>query len=135
MGHALDAAQRFYKAFADGDFETATACFTPDCVTVTPSGPLDNAAHEAYGRAFKAGFPDARMEIVRAVESGDEVFLSGRFLGTHTGELVSPQGSLPASGRSLDMPFADYFRVSGDKIAAHEVVWDQLGMMAQLGAM
>ena len=74
------------------------------------------------------------MDIVRAVEAGDQVYVSGRFKGTHSGDLVSPQGTIPASGNSLDMPFVDYFRVQGGKIVEHEVVWDQVGMMGQLGA-
>jgi ketosteroid isomerase-like protein len=33
------------------------------------------------------------------------------------------------------MPFADYFRVRDGKIVEHEVIWDQMGMLAQLGAL
>ncbi len=75
------------------------------------------------------------MEVVRAVEADGEVYLTGRFKGTHTGDLVSPEGTIPASGTSLDLPFADYFRVSGGKIVEHEVIWDQMGLLAQLGAL
>ena len=135
MGDARHVVEQFYKAFSAGDFEAVTGYFAPECITVTPAGPLDNAAHEAFGRAFKEGFPDGRMEIVRAVEDGADIFLSGRFVGTHTGDLAGPGGTIPASGRPLDMPFADYFRVVDGQIIAHEVVWDQLGMMAQLGVM
>jgi len=92
------------------------------------------AQHEKFFQAFKNALPDAHMELVRAVESGDEVFISGRFKGTHQGDLVSPQGTIPASGNSLDLPFADYFRVEDGKIVEHEVVWDSMAMMGQLGA-
>ena len=33
------------------------------------------------------------------------------------------------------MPFADYFRVSGDKISELEVIWDQMTLLGQLGAL
>jgi hypothetical protein len=36
---------------------------------------------------------------------------------------------------SLDLPFADCFRVSDGRIVEHEVIWDQIGMLAQLGAL
>jgi SnoaL-like polyketide cyclase len=69
------------------------------------------------------------------VESDDQVVVCGRFRGTHTGALESPQGAIPASGNSIDVPFMDYFRVENGRIVEHEVVWDQMAMLGQLGAM
>jgi ketosteroid isomerase-like protein len=134
MGDALRAAERFFAAFAAGDWPAARACYAAGCVTVTPAGPLDNDQHEAFGRMFKGGLPDAHMEVTHAVEAGDEVFLEGRFRGTHSADLVTPQGTMPASGKELDLPFADYFRVEGGAIVAHRTYWDQATMMGQLGA-
>jgi ketosteroid isomerase-like protein len=122
VGKGREAAERYYGLFAAGDFPAATALFAPGCATVTPAGSMDPAQHEAFARAFKAGLPDARMELVRAVESGDEVFIEGRFVGTHTGDLVTPQGTLPASGNRLEMPYADYFRVDGGKVVDRAAV-------------
>ena len=133
MCSARDLAERFYECFSASDHEGGSALFEPDCVTITPSGNFDVTDHEAFGRAFKAALPDAHMELVRAVEADDEVYITGRFKGTHQGDLVSPQGTIPASGKSLDVPFADYFRVSGGKITEHEVIWDQMTMLGQLG--
>ncbi len=134
MGEALDLAKHFYERFGAGDLAGVTALFADDCTTVTPAGSFNNEEHEAFGRSFKVGLPDAHMELVRAVEAGDEVYVTGRFQGTHEGDLVSPQGTIPASGNSLDLPFADYFRVRDGRIVEHEVIWDQMGMLAQLGA-
>ena len=135
MGEARALAEQYYDRFGAGDLEAAMALYTDDCVTITPSGSFSVQEHEAFARAFRNALPDAHMELVRAVESGDEVYITGRFKGTHTGDLVSPQGTLPASGKTLDMPFADYFRVSGGKIAEHEVIWDQMTLLGQLGAL
>lgn len=134
MGTAREMAERFYQRFGAGDLQGVTALFAEDCSTVTPSGTFSPVEHEAFGQAFRNAFPDAHMEIVRAVEAGDEVYLTGRFKGTHQGDLVSPQGTIPASGSALNLPFADYFRVSGDRIVEHEVIWDQVTMLAQMGA-
>jgi steroid delta-isomerase-like uncharacterized protein len=135
MGDARQLAEAFFDRFAAGDFEGARALFADDCISVAPTGSMDNDQHEMLGRTFKGGLPDAHMELVRAVEEGDEVILMGRFRGTHTGDLVTPEGTIPASGNSLDLPFADYFRVADGKIAAHETVWDQMTMLGQLGAL
>jgi len=135
MGEARETIDRFYSCAGEGDLKGLSACFADSCVTVTPMGALDKAQHEAFFGAFKDGLPDAHMQIVRAVESGDELFVSGRFKGTHTGDLVSPQGTIPASGNSLDLPYADYFRVENGEIVEHEVLWDNMTMMGQLGAL
>jgi len=134
MARAQDMARRYYECFGAGDFEAATALFANDCVTVTPAGSFTPSEHEAFGRAFKQALPDAHMEFVRAVEATDDVYITGHFKGTHQGDLASSQGTIPASGRSLDMPFADYFRVSGGRIVEHEVIWDQMTLLTQLGA-
>lgn len=134
MGEALDVARRYYDRFQAGDFDGATACFEPDCTTVTPAGAMGTADHEQFGRAFKAALPDAHMVFDRAIESDDAVAVEGRFVGRHSADLVTPQGTIPASGANLDMPFADFFRVKDGRIVEHRVYWDQLGMMAQLGA-
>ena len=135
MGQAREVAERFYELFSAGDFAGAGALYTDDCITVTPGGPLNNAEHEAFGRAFKNALPDVHMEVARAVEAGDEVCMMGRFKGTHTADLVSPNGTIPASGNSLNLPFAEYFRVSDGKIAAQESVFDQMTLLGQLGAL
>lgn len=134
MAVAREVAERYYQSFATGDFETATALHSKDCVTVSPGGAMSNTEHEAFGRAFKAAVPDAHMEIVKALESDSEVFLHGRFKGSHTGDMVTPQGTIPASGNTIDLSYADYFRVEDGKIVEHEVIWDQMEMMGQLGA-
>ena len=133
MGEARDAVNRFYDGAGDGDLKAMSACFADGCMTTTPMGVFDKAAHEDFFRTFKNALPDAHMEVVRSVESGDEVFVSGRFRGTHQGDLVSPQDTLPASGNSLDLPYADYFRVEDGQIVEHEVVFDTMTLMRQLG--
>jgi hypothetical protein len=57
----------------------------------------------------------------------DEIYVTGRFKGTHTGDLSTPLGPVPASGKELDLLFVDYFRVTNEKIVECEVVRDRLG--------
>ena len=135
MGEARRVTKRFYDSFGSGDFDAAGECFADSCVTVTPMGDMDKAQHEAFGRAFKGGLPDVRMEIVRAAEAGNEVFVHGRLRGTHTADLVSPNGTVPPTGNALDVAFADYFQVQDGKIVAHETIWDQMALLGQLGAL
>ena len=135
MGAALDTAKRFFDEFANGDLEAADALFADDCQFTMPNGPLTKAEHRGMGEAFKAGLPDAHMVVDHAVDGGDEVFLEGRFVGTHEGDLHSPDGTIPATGNKLELRFADYFKVHNGKVTEHRTYWDQVSMMSQLGAM
>jgi predicted ester cyclase len=82
---------------------------------------------------LKTALPDAHMELVRVLESGDEVYVTGRFKGTQQNDLLTPVGTLVASGAKLDLLFVDYFRVQDGKIIECEAVRDRLDMILQLG--
>jgi len=134
MGEALDVASKFYDCFKNADLDGADGLFADDCAFVMPMGPLSKAEHRGLAESFLGAFPDAHMEVAHAVEGDGEVFIEGRFKGTHTGDLVSPDGTIPASGKPLDLPFADYFGVQGGKVVQHRTYWDQATLMAQVGA-
>jgi ketosteroid isomerase-like protein len=133
MGQARDAAERFFERFGAGDIDGALDSFAPDCISITPTGPLNNAKHHAAADALKRALPDSHMELIRVVESGDEVYVTGRFKGTHQHDLATPLGTIVGSGRQLDLLFVDYFRVVDGKIVECEAVRDRLDMILQLG--
>lgn len=134
MGGALNVVQRVYDAFAAGGLDAADGLFADDCRFVMPPGPLTKNEHRMMAAAFRGGLPDARMVIEHVVDGGDEVVVEGHFVGTHTGDLASPQGTLPPSGRCVNVRFADYFKTADGKITDHRTYWDQAEMMGQLGA-
>jgi ketosteroid isomerase-like protein len=134
MGEATEVVERFYERFGAGDLAGAFECFAPECVAVGLSGPLNNDAHHAAARNLKDAMPDCHMESVRTLESGEEIYVTGRFKGTHRNDLATPLGTIVATGKTLDLLFVDYFRVRNGKIVECEVVRDRLGMMIQLGA-
>jgi steroid delta-isomerase-like uncharacterized protein len=135
MGNALDTANRFFELFAAGDLDGADDAYADDCQFVMPSGPMTKAEHRMMGEAFHAALPDAHMVVDHAVDGGDEVFIEGRFIGTHTGDMQSPGGTIPASGNKLELRFADYFRVAGGRVTEHRTYFDQADMMRQLGTL
>jgi predicted ester cyclase len=115
--------------------EDAIDLYAPGCITLMPTGALTQEEHLGVGYAFKSALPDAEMRIDQAVESGDEVVILGHFCGTHEGDLVSPGGTIPASGKPLNLRLMDYFKVEDGKIVDHQTLFDQMDMLGQLGAL
>ena len=135
MSETMAVIEKFYAAFEKSEWQVIRDCFAPDCMTVTPSGAMNVEQHEQFGKAFKAAFPAGRMKVKNSVVSGEWVAVEGAFVGRHEKDLVGPQGTIPAQGKDLNMPFGDFFRIRNGKIIEHNVYWDQVGMLAQLGAM
>jgi len=129
--------ERFYANFNNGDLEAAVQDFAPDVHTLEPSAGemVGRDAWRQFGETFKRALPDARLELVSILESGDRAAVEGRFAGTHTGPLVSPQGEVPPSGNAVDMPYADFFEVRDGQVVEHHVYYDQVVMLTQLGMM
>ena len=134
MSDTRSAVDRFYELFAAGKIADATALFDPACITLMPGGALNQTEHEAIGQAFKAAFPDSYMAVDQVVESGSEIVVLGHFRGTHTGDLQSAGGTIPALGNDLDLRFIDYFKIDGDQIVDHQTIFDQMELVGQLGA-
>jgi predicted ester cyclase len=129
-----DLAERLF-AVIDGkrwhDYETVVH---PDVTMISPFGVLHSAAEWA---AFSAGFaeaiPDGTHAITDVLEDGDRAVVCGTWTGTHTGPLSTPQGSVPPTGRSIELPFCAVSTVRDGRIAWVQVYLDQLSMMIQLG--
>lgn len=82
---------------------------------------------------FKA-FPDLRQVNERQFGSGDWITVQGHLQGTHKAPLEAPGGeTIPATNKSIRIPFALIGKVEAGKLAEVNVYLDQMGMMAQLG--
>jgi ketosteroid isomerase-like protein len=66
-----------------------------------------------------------------ADEEGVVVEFRGR--GTHTGPLANPAGDIRATGRKVDIPFCQVYRLKGGKIVSSRLYFDTATMMGQLG--
>ena len=126
---------RHYAESDTQDYSDAAEIFSADVVTRAPgSEPMSGIdPFVAYGQGFLRAFPDGRIHRDRTVEAGDRIVVEGRFTGTHTGPLQTPAGELPPTGRALELPFADAFRVVDGRITEHRIYYDVAGMLGRLG--
>ena len=79
---------------------------------------------------FRASVPDLSNTINQQVVEGDTVVTRGTTRGTNTG----PFGEIPASGNPITCDWVIFTRFEGDKIAEDREIWDEMGVMMQMGA-
>ena len=137
MSETADLVREHHRLFNERDWSVATRIYSPD-VAVTEPGSGTTVGVEgvlAHSQGFAAGFPDSRLEIVTLIDDGRRVVIEGLFVGTNTGPLGTPQGELPATGRSMRLPFADVWESEAGRITSHRVYYDQMEFAMQLGLM
>ena len=137
MSEMRSLVERHYAQVAAGDWQAAAEIFSPDLETIEPgAGTMRGLeAFQGYLQVFRAAFPDGRLVLKAAVEAGDTIAVEGSFTGTHNGPLAGPAGTIPPTGRKLDLPYADFFRIRNGRIVSHHVYYDQVGFLTQLGLM
>ncbi|MDB2606268.1 ester cyclase [Zobellia sp.] len=80
---------------------------------------------------FEGAFPKYELFIEEIMTEGNKVLIQARLNGTHSGEF----NGIPATGRSIDLPFAIRYTMENGLIADHWLIADQMLLMEQLGVM
>lgn len=85
-------------------------------------------------QGWKAAFPDAKGTVTNTVESGQQVLLEVTWTGTQTGEMVTEQGTIPASGKQQTTPAAFVFEYENGNLKESRHYFDLLALLQQIGA-
>jgi steroid delta-isomerase-like uncharacterized protein len=78
--------------------------------------------------------PDVKGNVTNTYTSGDKVALEMAWDGTHTGPLVTPGGTIPASGKRQHTPGVMTLEVQAGKIRKSSNYFDMLTFLQQIGA-
>ena len=83
--------------------------------------------------ALAKAFPDVRREIQDIYTTGDVVIVEHRIRGTHEGELALGSKTVAPTGKAIDVPSIDVFRLENGKIVAFNCYHLPSVMQQQLG--
>lgn len=134
MGQAREISGRYTALINAHDAQAIGELFSDDAIFVDPTGEYrGRAAIVEYWEAFFRAFPDLEGQDELEAESGDTAINEWSASGTHTGPLDGPEGTIPATGRSLTVRGADAITVRDGLIESHRVYYDQMSFMVQLG--
>jgi steroid delta-isomerase-like uncharacterized protein len=129
-----------FDAFNDRDLDRVAAMVSEDFELVdfaaegqTFRGPQ---GIRQWHQIFLTAAPDAKAkaELTNVVTAGEGwVFTEHTGRATHTGPLVGLSGTIPPTGRRVELPIAELVRVEEGKITLLHAYYDGATLMRQLG--
>jgi steroid delta-isomerase-like uncharacterized protein len=136
MGEWTRRAEQAIDAFNTGDHSSLIDALDEHVEWVDRGlpAPLRGPAEvRAFMELFRKAFPDAGMTIREAIESDNSLALEVTWTGTHLGPL--PMGSIPATGRRVEVDACDVFNMRDGKILHARIYSENLQLLAQLGVL
>ncbi len=123
--------RRLYESLNAGDLTSLADTLADDVVEheELPGLEQNKEGVVQFFRGCMAAFDGFRMNIEEVIAEGDRVSVRATTSGTHRGEFMG----IPATGKQLNVPLADYFRIEGGKVKEHWGVMDSGAMMMQMG--
>lgn len=86
-------------------------------------------------RGWATALPDATATILNEYTSGTTAILELAWSGTHAGPLQTPNGTIPPTGRKINVRACQVIEVAGDKLANVRHYFDMVTLLGQIGAL
>lgn len=120
------------EAQGKGNLAVIDQYLAPDFVdhSALPGIPPSREGVRILFAALRAAFPDLQVNIRQQVAEGEQVMTHKTFTATHRGEFLG----VPATGRNVSFDVIDILRVVDGRLTEHTMVFDQFGLLKQLGA-
>jgi steroid delta-isomerase-like uncharacterized protein len=121
------------EVFNNGKLNVLDEIIAKDHVTTGPGTlpglPTGPEGQKQLVTVYRNAFPDVHFTVDEQIAEGDKVVTRWTGRGTHKGELFG----IPATGKSSTVTGIAVDRIVNGKIAESWGIFDQFGMMQQLG--
>ncbi len=137
MGELIQLVKQHYQNVFEGHIEHDRDLMSEDIIHVNATAGTIRGIEAFLGfvTAFKQAFPDLHWDMREFIEGSDTVVAEGVFIGTNTGAMVGPRGPITATGRRVELPFCDIWKVRNGRIVENRIYYDQVTFLGQLGLM
>ena len=137
MGELTQLIKQHYCNVSEGHIERDRDVMSDDIIHISATAGIITGieAFLAFVTAFKQAFPDLHWEMREFIEGPETVVVEGVFIGTNTGTMVGPRGPIPPTGRRVELPFCDIWKVQNGRIVENRIYYDQITFLGQLGLM
>jgi len=129
----MSVVRRYYDEALNSHVERLDAILADSFVEheVVPGLPPTREGLKQKYVQLRAGFSDLRFMVEDLVPSSDRIAARVQVSGTHDGVFMGQ----PPTGRRFVVTAVGIFRVAHGRIVEHWGVFDQMSMLAQLGAL
>lgn len=119
-----------------GDLEGLVAMCHPDAVHTSTDGTFrgPQGVRDLFKPIIDAS-SERQVEITNVVESGDTIVVEFIFRFRNTGAMVTPQGTIPATGKSASLSSIAIYELRNGKLAGSRGMYDRMSVLGQLGLM
>jgi steroid delta-isomerase-like uncharacterized protein len=119
---------RFFAAVESGDYSAFDALVAENYDDHLAGQSPGRETLKSYFRQLRVAFPDIKLPISQMVAEGDRVAVLNSVQGTHRGEFLG----IAATGRRVDAPAFQLYRIEGGQLAEHWEVADFATLLRQL---
>ena len=112
-----------------GNYDVLNKIVAENYVQHGAGRPSTRKGLQATYAAYRAAFPDIKWTIEFIGADGDKVFL----YSTLTGTQKAPFNGIPATNNVVSINTSDVYQITDGLIVAHWDVFDQFGLLTQLG--
>lgn len=137
MPHSdIQTVRALYDAWNRRDIDGWVESFTPNATWTNQPTSEIHLGHQGMAENYRhwdSPFPDGRCEKLAFGAGNGLVITEFTAVGTHTGTMPTPDGTIDPTGRTLSVPFCDLHRVEDGRIATTRRYWDNLTVLTQLG--
>ncbi len=133
---AIDVARAWVRAYNAKDWDALDRAITPDFVydeVGTQRVIRGRADYLAASKGWAQAFPDSQGEFGPSYASGDKASPEVRWRGTHSGPLVTPNGAIPPTGRTIEVRACVVVTVADQKVRVARHYFDMVTMLSQIG--
>ena len=137
----VQGAEKLGRALVDahsvGDWAAVKGALSPDSVYEeygTQRRIEGSDAIVAALQGWRRAFPDVKGTVNRVTSGENTAALEITWRGTHMGPLETPNGSVPASGKPLDLQTFWVVDIQDDSVRSSRHYFDTLTILQQIGA-
>jgi steroid delta-isomerase-like uncharacterized protein len=128
--------RRLVERFNARDFDAYESALAEDVeVVLVPFETMLHGSRTARDHIMShaVAFPDTQIEVTRVVADATGATIECVAHGTHTGPLLTPTGTVEATGRSADVHYCVVYEIDQGQIQCIHQYFDAGTMMKQLG--
>lgn len=133
MSTGTEFVKSWLEAATRGDVERLVGMCHADVELSNPDGTFRGAEGiRTNFKPFVEALSERTAEVRTIVEQGDTVVAEFVIGGRHTGPLVTQQGNVPPTGKTVSLPMIGIFELGDGKLAASRAQYDRMGLAAEL---